>query len=231
MRAEHWYDFGTQAGDSDLFARIIAHIATATLPDAVADAVGRHAVKDPGVRGILKRAIAVCHLRVRIPKENCTGHRARPSVSYGGSSASGARPSTTTSTDQDTGTSNVTRETRPELAQDMARPSSSDDTGGDVTMEGEMYLKVAQDTRTQSGPDNRRRITTKREPREARDEQSSATEQHVPRTTLPEELVTPLGGCAREVAAWLGYVDPKHEAGRLMQQITNGALRATEGVD
>ena len=35
MRAEHWYDFGTQAGDSDLFARIIAHIATATIPDAV----------------------------------------------------------------------------------------------------------------------------------------------------------------------------------------------------
>ena len=35
MRAEHWYDFGTQAGDSGLFARIIAHIATATILDAV----------------------------------------------------------------------------------------------------------------------------------------------------------------------------------------------------
>ena len=35
MRAEHWYDFGTQAGDSDLFARVVAHIATATIPDAV----------------------------------------------------------------------------------------------------------------------------------------------------------------------------------------------------
>ena len=35
MRAEHWYDFGTQAGDCDLLARIIAHIATATIPDAV----------------------------------------------------------------------------------------------------------------------------------------------------------------------------------------------------
>ena len=35
MRAEHWYDFGTQAGDSDPFARIKAHIATATIPDAV----------------------------------------------------------------------------------------------------------------------------------------------------------------------------------------------------
>ena len=35
MRAEHWYDFGTQAGDSDLYAQIIAHIATATIPGAV----------------------------------------------------------------------------------------------------------------------------------------------------------------------------------------------------
>ena len=35
MRAEHWYDFGSQDGDSDLFARIIARIPTATFPDAV----------------------------------------------------------------------------------------------------------------------------------------------------------------------------------------------------
>ena len=35
-----------------------------------------------------------------------------------------------------------------------------------------------------SGSDSRRRITTKREPREVRDEQSSTTEQHVPRLTL-----------------------------------------------
>ena len=35
MRAEYWYDFGTQAGDGELFAQIIAHIATATIPDAV----------------------------------------------------------------------------------------------------------------------------------------------------------------------------------------------------
>ena len=35
MRAEHWYDFGALALDSDLFARIITHIATATIPDAV----------------------------------------------------------------------------------------------------------------------------------------------------------------------------------------------------
>ena len=39
---------------------------------------------------------------------------------------------------------------------------------------------------------------------------------------------TPLGGFAREVAAWLGYDDPKHEAGKLTQRITKGALRATE---
>ena len=46
------------------------------------------------------------------------------------------------------------------------------------------------------------------------------------RTTLPEELV--IGGFAREVTAWLGYVDPKHEAGKLIQRTTKGSLRATE---
>ena len=39
---------------------------------------------------------------------------------------------------------------------------------------------------------------------------------------------TPLGGFAREVAAWLGFVDPTHEAGKLIQRITKGTLRATE---
>ena len=39
---------------------------------------------------------------------------------------------------------------------------------------------------------------------------------------------TPLGGFAREIAACLGYVDPKHEAGKLTQQITKGTIRATE---
>ena len=29
-------------------------------------------------------------------------------------------------------------------------------------------------------------------------------------------------------AAWLVYVDPKHEAGKLIQRITKGTLRATE---
>ena len=31
-----------------------------------------------------------------------------------------------------------------------------------------------------------------------------------------------LKGFAREVAAWLGYVDPKHEAGKMTQRITKG---------
>ena len=45
------------------------------------------------------------------------------------------------------------------------------------------------------------------------------------RATTPEGS-TPLGGFAREIAAWLGYVDPKHEVGKLSQRITN--WRATE---
>ena len=33
---------------------------------------------------------------------------------------------------------------------------------------------------------------------------------------------------AREVAEWLGFDDPKHEVGKLIQRITKGTLRATE---
>ena len=39
---------------------------------------------------------------------------------------------------------------------------------------------------------------------------------------------TPFGCLAREVAAWLGYVDPKHEARKWIQRITKETLRATE---
>ena len=38
----------------------------------------------------------------------------------------------------------------------------------------------------------------------------------------------PIGGFAREVAAGLGYIDPAHEAGKLIQRVTKGTLRATE---
>ena len=35
MRAEHWYDFGSLAGNSDLFVQVVAHIAAAALPNSV----------------------------------------------------------------------------------------------------------------------------------------------------------------------------------------------------
>ena len=35
MRAEHWYDFGFLAGNSDLFVQVIAHIAAAAVPNPV----------------------------------------------------------------------------------------------------------------------------------------------------------------------------------------------------
>ena len=38
---------------------------------------------------------------------------------------------------------------------------------------------------------------------------------------------TPLGGFAREVAPWLGYMDPTHEAGKLIQRITKGTESQT----
>ena len=61
----------------------------------------------------------------------------RPSVSHGGSSASGTQPSTATWTAQDSDTSDVTRGTEPQLAQAVIQPSSSDDTGDDAAMEEE----------------------------------------------------------------------------------------------
>ena len=39
---------------------------------------------------------------------------------------------------------------------------------------------------------------------------------------------TPVGGFAREVVAWLWYIDPDHVAGKLIQRITKGTLSATE---
>ena len=35
MRAEHWYDFGSLAGNSDLFVQVAAHVAAAALPHSV----------------------------------------------------------------------------------------------------------------------------------------------------------------------------------------------------
>ena len=59
----------------------------------------------------------------------------------------------------------------------MIQPSSSDDTGDDVDENSAGHSNP-------SGSDSRRTITTEREPREARDEQSIAIEQHVPRRIL-----------------------------------------------
>ena len=35
MRAEHWYDFGSLAGNSDLFVQVVGHIAAAAVPNSV----------------------------------------------------------------------------------------------------------------------------------------------------------------------------------------------------
>ena len=56
---------------------------------ALAEAVERHATKDPGMRGILKRASVVCHpesepqKKIALDTEQDSPH---PSVSNGGSS-------------------------------------------------------------------------------------------------------------------------------------------------
>ena len=137
------------------------------------------------MRGTLKRASVVRHpqsepqKKIALDREqDLTPH---PSVSHGGSSASGAQPSITTSTDQNTGTSDVTSEVRTGPTKDSTRASSKDRIGGDGAMGEDNADENSAGHPSPSGSDNRRRITTKREPREVRDEQSSTTEQHVPR--------------------------------------------------
>ena len=120
-------------GDSAGCARLAA--ADERINRALADAVEKHAAKDPGVRAILKRTESESLKKIALD----TGQESTPrsSVSYGGSFASGTRPSTATRTAQDADTSDVTRGTGPELAQGVIQPSSSDDTGGDVATEEE----------------------------------------------------------------------------------------------
>ena len=113
---------GLLKGDSAGSARLAA--ADERINRALADAVERHATKDPGMRGILKRSSVVCHPESEHQK----------SVSYGGSSASGAQPRITASTDLNTG---VAREVRVGPAQDVTPTSSEDHVGGVVAMRGD----------------------------------------------------------------------------------------------
>ena len=109
---------GLLKGDPSGSARLAA--ADERINRALADAVERHAAKDPGVRGILKKASAACHpeseSQKKLALDTEQDSTPRPSVSYGGSSASGTRPSTATRTAQDADTSDVTIGTGPELA-------------------------------------------------------------------------------------------------------------------
>ena len=92
------------------------------------------------------------------------------------------RPSAITVADQGTGTS------------DAAQASSEEHIDGDVAMGGDCADDDSARHPNPSGSDIRRRITTKREPREVSVEQSGTTQQHVPRkffvkTTLQELAV------------------------------------------
>ena len=173
---------GLLKGDSAGSARLAA--ADERINRALADAVERHAAKDPGVKGILKRVSAACHPKSESQKESCIGHRAGIDATPPHSHAEDHQHRYTTKhhkeTAQDTDTSDVSRGTGPELAQGVIQPRSSDDTGmwrwrrENADERGAGHLNP-------SRPDSRRKITTKREPREARDEQSIATSQQVPR--------------------------------------------------
>ena len=141
---------------------------------ALADAVERHATRDPGVRSILKRASAVSHpeseSQKKIAMDTEQDPIPHPSDSHGGSSASGTRPSIATSADLNT---DMTREVGAGPASDVTRASGEDHVGGDVVMREDENNGGHPSS---EGSESRRRITTKREPREVRDERSSTTE-------------------------------------------------------
>ena len=84
---------GLLKGDPSGSARLAA--ADERINRALADAVESHAAKDPVVRGILKRASATCHpeseSKKKIALDTEQDSTPRPSVSYGGSSASDTR--------------------------------------------------------------------------------------------------------------------------------------------
>ena len=119
------------------------------------------------MRGILKRASVVCHpeseSRKKIAMDIEQDPIPHPSVLHGGSSASGARHSIATSADLNT---DMTRVVRSGPAPDVTRAIGEDHAGGDVVMsENENDGGHP----SSEGSDSRRRITTKREPREVRD--------------------------------------------------------------
>ena len=162
-------------GDSSGSARLAA--ADDRINRALANAVERHATKDPGMRGILKRASVVCRLGRKLRKDTEQDSTPYPSVSHGGSSASGTQPSITTSTNQNTGGP----------TQDVTQARSSDDIGDDVVMREDNADENSAEPSSSSGSDSRRRITTKRQQREASVAQASVTEQHISRKTKQTE--------------------------------------------
>ena len=101
---------GLLKGDPVASARLAA--ADEKIIRALADAVERHATKDPGVRSILKRASVVCHPESGSQKKIATDAEQdptlHPSVSHGCHQRQ-ARPSITTSADLNTDMTRVVR--------------------------------------------------------------------------------------------------------------------------
>ena len=83
--------------------------------------------------------------RIKIALDAEQDSTPHPSVSYGGSSATGAQPSVTTSTDLNT---DMTREVRAGPAQDGTRACSEGHVGGDAEMRRDENSEV---TRAQRG--------------------------------------------------------------------------------
>ena len=161
------------------------------------------------MRGILKRASVVRHPESESQKRialDTAGSDTTPSCLT--RRIIGVRCTTQRHhTDQGTGTS------------DAARANSEEHIDGDVAMGGDSADDNSARQPTPSGSDSRRRITAKRETREVRVEQSSTTEQHVPRRLFGVDDASRTCSC-RHHARGTGRVPVRKQLGSRMSRTT-----------
>ena len=202
---------GLLKGDSVGAARLAAADERITL--ALADAVERHTTKDPGVRGILKRASVVRHPQSEPQKK--IGHGAGPDTTL--HSLAWRIISIRRATQHQHRHRLEQRRDRMRAgpAQDVTRTSSEDHIGGDVAIRrdgADENSGGAQQGQTAEGGSQR-----KREPREARDEQSSAAEKACSEKDLREDDSPRTRRCCHH-ARGIGWVPGENNEDRACRE-------------
>ena len=143
----------------------------------MADAVERHATKDPGMRCVPKRVSVVCHPQSEPQEKIATntkqGSTPTPFSHLRRSISIRGNPASLQAFDRHNSTGDMTRDARSGPTQDVTRASSSD--------RGDNADQNRAEHPSSLGSDSRWWIITKREPREIRSARTSISEQHIPR--------------------------------------------------